>query len=725
MRFDRLLHSRARAVRTLLVAAGWLLVLGAPDAAHGASRATARVALVVDTSASMTEPGMDPERTSLLVARLFADIVPGELAVIRLPDLVGDADLLPSRPTGRREPCPDDPSRTCEVVEPAGDWEAIARSERLGALARPRRGDPEFKRRLDDHLQPRGTESKFVLSFRAAQGFLDEHAAEAEAPETVVWLSDGRPEDAPALRRILAELAGAGARVEAIVFGRGDTSLARQAGLEVRQVSEPAELMAAFADVFRRVVEAPYGVDGRVREKPSFEMQPQVDEAWVVVYGNATLSDVRLEGPSGSHRADHGGDRHPPAGAYRIAYLPDPSPGLWTVHAEGGGPEAAYAVIQRSSLAPALLAPKEAVAGVATTLVAGVRGGEGEDLITVPEVLETARLTAEVAGSSLPLEDRGGPGDEVAGDGRFGGIVRLDTPGNVPVRLRLVTDLVDRWIEATIAVTGFFRYTGGPVAVDLGHLRAGEEACRPVRFEAEHRGALPFRLKALRDLPGGHRLELRRAGLAKPLVAGGAEAPLAPGMELQLCLVTAASAPSSEAEGEPWLALTVAGGEEATRRVPLAVTWELEGLSFWERWWKLLLGLLLVLLALFVASGYILPHRFPAALAVTFVPIRDELDEQSPQPVRQWKGVGIGFYRHARAFLHPDYRLSGSPRGALAGLHAEGRSTRVSPGKGTTLYREALDGGWEDVASAGRTGRAGDVYRVGQDGPFFRIGSRR
>ena len=200
---------------------------------------------------------------------------------------------------------------------------------------------------------------------------------------------------------------------------------------------------------------------------------------------------------------------------------------------------------------------------------------------------------------------------------------------------------------------------------------------------------------------------------------------LKPSTSLRLCLITARSAASSRALGEERAALEVAGGGTATQRVPLALTWEVQGMSFWQRWWKLLLALFLLLLALFVAGGFILPRRFAPALAVTFVPDREELDEQSPQPVRQWRGVGIGFYRDARAFLHSDYRLSGSHRGALASLHAERRAVRVAPGKGAALYRETLDGEWESVPPEGRSARPGDVYRAGDAGPFFRIGSRR
>ena len=59
----------------------WLFVFHAGSAM--AMQASADVVVLVDTSTSMVQPGMDPERTSLLVTKLFADIVPGNLAVGR------------------------------------------------------------------------------------------------------------------------------------------------------------------------------------------------------------------------------------------------------------------------------------------------------------------------------------------------------------------------------------------------------------------------------------------------------------------------------------------------------------------------------------------------------------------------------------------------------------------------------------------------------------------
>jgi hypothetical protein len=42
----------------------------------------------------------------------------------------------------------------------------------------------------------------------------------------------------------------------------------------------------------------------------------------------------------------------------------------------------------------------------------------------------------------------------------------------------------------------------------------------------------------------------------------------------------------------------------------------------------------------------------------------------------------------------------------------------------TPLYREALDGDWEQVSADGRRNRAGDLFRVGESGPFFRTSVR-
>lgn len=713
-------------VRSTLPFAVAAALLAGASAARAARTATADVVVVVDTSTSMREPGMDPQRTSLLVSKLLADISPGSLAVVRLLDLHDDAELLPSRNTGKFAPCTEDPSRQCEAVEPANDWWAEARRRRLGALVRPAPADAAYKQALEAHLSQRIHNSLFDLALRSAQGVLDEwrqgHPGAAGVPQTVIWLSDGRSDNESLVGEAVRDLTQAGVAVEAVVFGRGDTRLPLRLGLATHQVKTPAELMRAFAGAFRRIVQAPYEMDSLLASAPTFEMKRGVDEAWVVVYGDDTLSSAEVEGPGGVVTADHAADRWPGAGAYRVAYLQHPPAGSWRIRAQGGGAATAYAVVQRSSLAPALLAPARAISGTPVTVEAAVVTAGGEPLRD-PAILREATLAAEVAGATVPLHDDGRDGDRQPGDGRYSGRATFSGLGKQPVRVHLVTPLVDRWTTASVEVSGRFLADGKPIEVDLGRLGPGKEVCRPLRLAAIHDGQVPFVVAALARPPRGHTLSI---AVPKGRLRDGDEPRLiGPADALAVCLATGSRVASSMAGGEPWLALRVAESRDPRQQVTIRLRWRVDGLGFWARWWWLVLLIAIALLVAFVVAGYVVPARFQRSLALVFAPDRDELDEQSPQPLRQWRGVGIGFYRDARAFLHADFRLSGNPRGALAALEAKSSGTRVLPGRGMSLQREALDGGWEPVDPAGRTARAGDVYRVGDRGPFFRLTARR
>ena len=712
-------------VCALLVGISALLPAGRAEAQQQGV-AAADVVVVVDTSVSMREEGMDPERSSLLVTKLLADIVPGDLSVVRLLDLTIDAQALPHRKTDQRTPCIDDPGKTCVFVEPAGDWEADALGKQLGALARPARGDASYKQQLEDHLDQKSHNSMFHLALRAAQGVFAAHATTGGrrpgVPRTVIWLSDGRSESPDSVRAVVGELVKDGTAVEAIVFGRGDLALANSAGLTPLQVSSPAGIMKAFANAFRRIVQAPYKIDNEIAVEPSFLIKPNVDEAWVVVYGDDTLAEAGIDGPSGPVAADYAADRWEGAGAYRVAYMQRPLAGRWTVQASGGGPGVAYAVVQRSALTPVLLEPSRAVSGAKVPLVAALRAGPQGDLIHDPDLLRGLAVTAEFQGRVVPLLDNGMQGDPVAADGRFTAAVTFTGTGKVPVKLRASSDLLDRTVEAEVDVSGVFRYTGGPVELDLGALGVNDEACQRLTLQAEHHGEVPFELSTLQPLPGGHRLEARVA--AKTMTAGGEPVGIRPTEAIEVCLTTSSRAASSVAQGEPWLELRVAGSDTPEQRVTIRLRWQVRGLSFWQRWGWLILTILAILLVLLIIAGFVLPHRFQGALALSYVPERHELDEQTPQPVKQWQGVGIGFYRHARAYLHGDFRISGKPQGALAALHAEKGGALVVPGRGSTLFRETLEGNWESVPPGGRRARAGDVYRIADRGPFFRISTR-
>lgn len=685
--------------------------------------AVADVVVVVDTSISMKQPGMDPERTSLLVTKLLADIVPGQLTVVRLLDLAADNAWIPSRDTGKTVPCLEDPSQSCHLTEPIGDWEKIARENTYGASVRPARGDAAFKKALESHLEQRSNNSLFALAFRATQGVFDKHPKPG-APQTVVWLSDGRSDHPENVRSAVAELRSNHIDVTAVVFGNGDTALAQQMGLSVQRTSSPAELMKAFAGIFRRIVQAPYEWDRVLSQEPAFEMKANVDEAWVVVYGDASLSDSSIIGPDGQRlAATHGQDVWPAAGAYRVAYIQRPLAGRWTVTSTGGGSSTAYAVVQRSSLGPRLIEPETAIVGVETRIVAGITSGDSPPL---PGQSLPAGVAMEIAidgAAPVRLVDDGTQGDTVAGDGLFGGKAVFSKSGSVPVRVRAFGDIIDRTADALVEVKGYFRHAGGPLHIDFGDLRAGGRSCRPLALSGEHQGRIPFVLEALRSLPSDHDIEIIAAD--RRLVPGGDPTAFGPDDALTICLVPSARAPSSSAADEPWLRLRVSGSSQPNQEVVAHLRWRVHGLTFWQRWGWLILLVLGLLALLAIIAGYIVPKRFAKTLAVAFAPEREDLEEQAPQPVAQWKGVGIGFYRDARAYLHANYRLSGNARGALASLHADASGTKVAPGRGQSIHRETLDGDWEPVPAAGRMARGGDVFRVGERGPYFRVTSAR
>lgn len=699
---------------------------GAAVRAEGpVAEASPDLVVIVDTSKSMSQAGMDRERSSLLVAKLLSDIVPGDLAVVRVLDLTKDANLLPRRETAVENSCSEDPNDRCHMVEPTTDWAGDARRGLFGLEARPARGDIAYKQRLDDHLAQTSNNSLFFLSFRAAQGLFDQHDAAGKpgGNRAIVWLSDGKDEEVDGLTPAVGELRRAGVDIRAVVFGRGDPRIPQELGLPVDRVSTPADLMRSFAQVFRRLVQAPYRVDNLVAKAPDLDVRPNVEELWVVVYGDDTLGEVSLTGPAGEVRADYAADRRHGAGAYRVAHLTDPPPGVWRIQAKGGGPGLAYALVQRSALTPFLLEPKTARAEERVRLVGGVQAGRAAQPVSDAQALEGATISATVAGEEVALHDDGQDGDERAGDGRFSAWHRFTGSGTVPVELHLTSPVADRRATAQVSVSGVFRYAGLPLELDLGRVQAPGRACLSLTPEVEHQGEMPFVLEALRPLPAGHTL-LLRAGAAV-LTPGGEARPWKAGDPLELCLDATAAAPSTSALGEPWLRLRVDGSDNPEQRIELRLRWEVVGLTFWQRWGWLVLSLLAVAVAVFVALGYILPHRFPPTLAISFAPERDELDTCPPQTLRAWHGVGIGFYRGARAYLHPDFRLTGRAAGALALLRAERGLTRVAPQKGLDLGREDYDGTFAPVPEEGEPLRLGEVYRVGGSGPFFRLSVRR
>jgi len=481
-------------------------------------------------------------------------------------------------------------------------------------------------------------------------------------------------------------------------------------------------LMKAFADAFRAIVQAPYKLDNVVSANPKFEMKRNVDEAWVVVYGDDTLGEVTVDGPAGSLRADYAQDRRPGTGAYKVLYVRRPAAGDWTVRISGGTAGAAYAVIQRSALRPFLLEPdpRNAPAGTPVKLVAGIGADRGSAPTAPADLPEDLVVELEVGGRTVRMHDGAG-GDAVPRDGRYTAEITFDHEGETPVTVHARSALLNASVTEKIKVAGMFAYRGGPIEIDLGTLHAPAESCRDFRINAQQTGLVPFELRPVRGLPYAHVFSVR--GQQGALQAGGPTLALSPGEPLRLCLAVSRWANSSRGAGEHWLELEAASRGGDSSHVHLHVRWEVQGLPWILKWIWLILLIGALLLILLIVYGYVKPKRFPRNLAMILVPDYDDLD-LSPRPLSECRGVGIGWYRDARAYLHPSFRIDGSARDALARLEAIAGGVQIVWMGGGPLERETTEG-WEPVPAGGRRVIGGANYRFGDHGPYFRVSMAR
>jgi hypothetical protein len=678
--------------------------------AQTGEKAQADVVVIVDNSVSIKQEGFDPERTSLLVARLFSDIVPGGLAVIRTLDLARDSGILPSHPTGRKRKCED--GRECNEVEATTDWVQAVRSqpEKAGLMARPARGDAGYKELLEQHLRQEMNNSLFGLSFETADAYFRRAGAPA-GPRVLIWLSDGEPDDLPRMQAATEKLSSNGVLTRAIIFGKGRVDYASQLGLQPKVVHNPGELMSAFADIFREIVDAPYRLDGVVSQTPEFEMKPSVEEAWVVVYGDETLGDVSFDTPQGTRRADYAADRfHQPgvarsAGGYKVLYAESPASGTWRIHATGGGQGVAFAVIQRSSLFPVLIEPSTASTGVPVRAVGAIARSKGGTPLASGGLPPNGTLTFEFEDQKIVLKD--------GGDGKYSANVTFRHAGVIPVTVRLKSDLMDRTASGEVQVSSLFRYKGGPISLQFGEWNAGASSCRTLLLQAEQDGEAILKVEETRRLPHGHRWELRRGGSSP---RSGSSVPFLVGDPLELCLLTDAGAYSSVAKGEDWVALRA-----GSTIVPIRPSWKVNGLSWLARNLKYIVAGLILLLILLWIYGFIWPRDFPGRLAVQYAEEQDELDEQMSLPLSSIRSIRKRWYRNAHGYFHANYSINRKPGGALLSFNLTDRGVTIRTESGNALYRLDSEGQWVAIPPEGRRAGMGETYRINDRGPYLRL----
>ncbi len=179
--------------------------------------------------------------------------------------------------------------------------------------------------------------------------------------------------------------------------------------------------------------------------------------------------------------------------------------------------------------------------------------------------------------------------------------------------------------------------------------------------------------------------------------------------------------PEPHSEGQPFAIAVVGTGPDGRPiRTTVPVLVEIVPDSWLHCWWPVLaLASGMVFIGV-VAHGYWTPSRFPPRLGVVLSP-EEDIAEGFFHPIRGARGSSSGFYRDARIFICQDFRLSGTPRDAMARLRADRKQVRIEPAAGAAVWRRNSEGVWEQIPPGESTARFGELYRNDPGSLFFEL----
>ena len=266
-----------------------------------------------------------------------------------------------------------------------------------------------------------------------------------------------------------------------------------------------------------------------------------------------------------------------------------------------------------------------------------------------------------------------------------------------------------------------------PTTVDFGQTRRRQKTEAGAELPgAEIEGVPWLRLGTDFDWDGAV-LEVKTAEGWRRLRAAPIEVPVDFGGGRELPLrVRAGDCPAGTAElGEDGgyrfeIQLETANPGEEPQQRTIAGRVEILGATWLQCWWPFLLLALLVLLVLIVIHGYTSPSRFSRRVGLMLSP-EEEMEEGFFHPIRAQRGTGRGFYRDARVYICQDFRLSGSARGALVCIRAEGKRAKIRPMPGCTVLLQSVDGEWETLPPGESPMRFGMLYCSEGRGIFFEL----
>lgn len=320
------------------------------------------------------------------------------------------------------------------------------------------------------------------------------------------------------------------------------------------------------------------------------------------------------------------------------------------------------------------------------------------------------------------LGDDGQAVDRQARDNLYSGVWTPDRIGDFSIELRPVGGGRTPSASARVKVIGGIRF-GKVIPIHFGRTHGNSEASGRLELGADTliKGEVPVALTGAFDASGSVlEIDLGQGWTALD------DHPLAlvlkhSGQRSWPLRVRVGDCPEGVAIEDTFTIdwkLVDAQGQISIHRIPLTI--EIVEDPWLHCWWPLLVGILLILVAAFVVYGFWWPSRFSRNLGVVLSPEVD-MNEGFFHAIRAQSGTRSGFYRHARAYIHPDFRISGRSRGAIARLGARPDRLSIRPESGNTVYRQNLEGEWEALPTDESAAHFGVIYKDSLGALFFEI----
>lgn len=705
--------------RTMLLATLMLvapaLVPSMPLERNVYAKPSRHVVLGVDTSLTMLT--YDPRFFAVLSAMVFGDLLRPDdrFEVVRFYR----ATDFETKSTGKTQPCPDDPTKICALVDIKDDVLKTIAAKRTGILARSRgpEGLKKFKADVPAHLVYDVVDTKYSDVLVVAHLLFEEDEKERIASKppmeprdrVLVFLSDGKPTepaDYDVIRRALKNL---GVKMVAIALGpeaKGAPAL-RAIGVDAYYpLDSGSDLVRTFAEIYNKILGSQSTQSGSLDTSRSVSILNYVEDAFFLFYsetafdrpeivrkGGATLLGDWLEGSV----ADKG--------HYRILHSVLPEAGEYVISPPQVGTNVQFALIQEFSLTARYVGPKEASVNenieLAAEMLAGPEGAR--KAVTSAEILQNSTMHFLCSGTRTELHDDGLPPDRVAGDGVFAGNHRFSDVPKESCKVWLKNQYVDIEVPAELVVGGTINLDG-PGNIDFGTVKAGQEKCLDIPMSGEVIGRFPVRFEPTNRIDDEIRISVggQKIGTTNP-----AEVEIATSERtVRFCIDASAGAGAMDRRANPVRLRPYVPGVGAFTLQGVDLQFEVVPLSFWERWGRLILTILGILGIVFIIAGYVYPARFPRNLGIVSSERVEDLGALSPTLLTKVRGGRGGFWRHAKVGVNDDGLLRPAREGSLFLVRAEKPDRIVLECRGGRLIREApaARSGWEYAIKDGETG---------------------